>query len=112
MATTKKPSPRRQPDLPHEPEPILVHCRFRLPTKEADAVLPLLPIAFDCGGAAMRRTRTHVEVQADLEIRTVGAIVAHGIPVLVTKRLPVEPIPADQLIDDAAAWFEQIERQR
>lgn len=112
MVRKKKKPPGEKPEPRKQPEPILVHCIFRLPKKEADAVLPLLPIAFDCGGAAMRRTRTYIEVQADLEIRTVGAIVERGIPVLVTERLPVEPIPADQLIDDAAAWFRQIERER
>src|SRR5688500_12604488 len=112
MVRKKKPSPGQKSESPHETEPILVHCVFRMSAKEADALLPLLPIAFDCGSASIRRTRTHVEVQADLEIRTVGAIVEHGIPVLVTERLPVEPVSPDELIDDAATWFRQIERQR
>jgi hypothetical protein len=93
-----------------EPEPILVHCRLRVPRDKADALLPHLGIAFDCGSAVIRKTRTFVEVEADLEIRTVGDIVAKGVPVLVTKRIPVEPLPAKELIADAAAWFKQIEK--
>lgn len=93
-----------------ELEPILVRCQMRVPRDKADALLPHLGIAFDCGGASIRKTRSFVEVEADLEIRTVGDIVAKGIPVLVTHRIPVEPLPAKDLITDAAAWLKQIER--
>jgi hypothetical protein len=92
------------------PDPILVHCLLRVPRDEADSVLPRLGLAFGCGGAVMRKTRTIVEVEADLEIRTVGDIVEKGVPVLVTKRIPVAPVPANELIADAAAWFKQIRR--
>jgi hypothetical protein len=51
-----------------------------------------------------------VEVEVDLEIRTVGDIVEKGVPVLVTRRIPVAPVPAGELIADAAAWFKQIEK--
>jgi hypothetical protein len=91
-------------------EPILVHCRLQVPRDKADTLLPHLGIALDCGGAVIRKTRTFVEVETDLEIRTVGDIVAKGVPVLVTRRIPVEPLPARNLVTDAAAWFKQIER--
>jgi hypothetical protein len=93
-----------------EPEPILVHCELRVPRDKADALLPHLGIAFDCGSAVIKNTRNFVEVEADLEIRTVGDIVAKGVPVLVTRRIPVEPLPAKDLVKDAAAWIKQIER--
>ena len=93
-----------------EPKPILVHCRLRVPRDKADALLPHLGIAFDCGGAVVRKTKTFVEVEADLEIRTVGDIVEKGVPVLVTERIPVAPVPTKELIADAAAWFKQIEK--
>jgi hypothetical protein len=93
-----------------EPKPILVHCRLRVARDKADALLPRLGIAFDCGGAVVRKTKTHVEVEADLEIRTVADIVEQGVPVLVTERIPVSPVPAKELITDAAAWFKQIEK--
>jgi hypothetical protein len=97
-------------EVSHEPKPILVHCRLRVPRDEADALLPRLGIAFDCGGAVVRKTKTFVEVEADLEIRTVGDIVEKGVPVLVTERIPVTPVPAKELIADAATWFKQIEK--
>jgi hypothetical protein len=93
-----------------EPKPILVHCRLRVPRDKADALLPHLGIAFDCGGAVVRKTKTFVEVETDLEIRTVGDIVEKGVPVLVIERIPVAPVPAKELAADAAAWFKQIER--
>jgi hypothetical protein len=93
-----------------EPKPILVHCRLRVPRNKADALLPRLGIAFDCGGAVVKKTKSFVEVEADLEIRTVGDIVEKGVPVLVTRRIPVAPVPARELIADAAAWFKQIEK--
>ena len=93
-----------------EPKPILVHCRMRIPRDKADALLPRLGIAFDCGGSVVRKRKTFVEVEADLEIRTVGDIVGKGVPVLVTERIPVTPVPAKELIADAAAWFRQIEK--
>lgn len=95
---------------PSEPEPILVHCELRVPRDKAEALLPYLGIAFGCGGAEMRKTKSFIEVEADLEIRTVGDIVAKGIPVLVTRRIPMEPLPAKSLTTDAAAWLKQIER--
>jgi hypothetical protein len=91
-------------------KPILVHCRLRVPRDKADALLPHLGIAFDCGGAVVRKTKTFVEIEADLEIRTVGDIVEKGVPVLVTERIPVAPVPAKELIADAAAWFRKIEK--
>lgn len=103
----RKPSRKRAST---EPGPILVRCRLQVPREKADALLPTLGIAFDCGGAAIRKTRTFVEVEVDLEIRTVGEIVAKGVPVLVTDRIPVQPLPARDLVTDAAAWFKQIER--
>ena len=93
-----------------EPEPILVHCRLRIPRDKADALLPRLGIAFDCGGPVIKKRKTFVEIETDLEIRTVGDIVEKGVPVLVTERIPVAPVPAKELIADAAAWFRQIEK--
>jgi hypothetical protein len=49
-------------------------------------------------------------MHADIEIRTVGAIVEKGVPVLVTKRIPVEPIPAKEFAKNAASWFAHLRR--
>jgi hypothetical protein len=84
--------------LSSEPKPILVHCRLRIPRHKADALMPHLGIAFDCGNAVVRKTKTFVVIEANLEIRTVGDIVEKGVPVLVTERITVAPVPAKELI--------------
>jgi hypothetical protein len=94
------------------PEPILVRCLLRLPKRKADRVLPHLGLAFGCGGAVLRRKGSQVEVESVLEIRTVGAIVEKGVPVLVTERIPVAPVPPDELVANAAAWFRHVRRLR
>ena len=96
--------------VPPGPEPILVRCVMRIPRDEANAVLPHLGVPLDCGGAVLKRTRSHVEVQADIEIGTVGAIVEKGVPVLVTKRIPVAPVPAKEFAKNAASWFAHLRR--
>lgn len=99
----------REPQ-PEERPPILVRCVFRIPADEAEHVLPQLPIAPGCGGANIRKRRTHVEVEALLEMRSVLEIVEHGVPVLLTEHVPVTPIPKRELIADAAAWFRHVRR--
>lgn len=92
------------------PEPMLVRCRLRIPSRKANAVLPRLPLAFGCGGAVMKKTRAYVEVESILEIRSVGAIVEIGVPVLVIERIPVSPVPPRELVADAATWLRQVRR--
>ena len=99
-----------QEQLPDPLEPVLVRCVFRVPRAEADSVLPRLELAFGCGGAVRRTRKNVVEVEAELEIRKVGEIVGKGVPVLVTERIPVVPLPAEELIRDADAWFEHVRR--
>jgi len=93
-------------------EPMLVHCVVRIPTKEANDLLPQLGIAFDCGGAVLKRRRNLVEIEADLDIRTVADIVAKGVPVLVTERLSIAPIPKRELTRNASAWLRRVSRPR
>ncbi len=98
-------------EQPQDPfEPILVRCVLKVPRTEADAVINNLGLAFGCGGAVRRTRKNVVEVEAELEIRKVGEIVGQGVPVLVTERIPVTPLPPGELIRDADKWFEHVRR--
>ena len=97
----------KSPELREAP-PIIVRCTLQVPRDKADALLPHLGIAMDCGGAIVRRKRNVVEVETDLDVRTIADIVEKGVPVLVTQRIQIKPIAKETLIDDAAAWFRHV----
>jgi hypothetical protein len=93
-------------------EPMLVHCVLRIPNKAANQLLPQLGIAFDCGGAVLKRRRNAIEIEADVDVRTVADIVEKGVSVLVTERLRITPIPRRELTKNASAWLRRVSRLR
>jgi hypothetical protein len=110
MARKKGRSRRAEPDRQRVAEPMLVHCVLRIPKKEAAELLPQLGIALDCGEAVLKRRRDVVEIEADVDVRTVADIVGRGVPVLVTERLRIAPIPRRELARDANAWLRRVRR--
>jgi hypothetical protein len=108
MVTKAKPKAGGKPPKQSESPPVIVRCILQLPRDKADALLPHLGIAIDCGGAEIRRRGKVVEVETDLEIGRIADIVEMGVPVLVTKRLKIRPIAKESLIHDAAAWFRHV----
>jgi hypothetical protein len=108
----RKKGRRPKPDRRAVDEPMLVHCVLRIPNKEANHLLPQLGIAFDCGGAVLKRRRNVIEIEADVDVRTVADIVEKGVSVLVTERLRIAPIPKRELTRNASAWLRRVSRLR
>lgn len=108
MARKKRRRP--EPDRPAGDEPMLVHCVLRIPSSQAGELLPQLGIAFDCGGATLKRKRNIIEIEADVDVRTVADIVAKGVPVLVTERVKIEPIRRHELTRNASSWLQHMSR--
>jgi hypothetical protein len=97
-------------DTPTEREPLLVRCTMTLPKARAKQI-GALGLAFGCGGATATRTRKgDIEIAAMVEIEKVAAIVAKGIPVLVTERVPIEPVPAGEITRNLKAWLAAVQR--
>ncbi len=91
-------------------EPMLVRCTMKVPRRQAKQV-GSLGLAFGCGGATAKTTRQgDVEIEAVVEIRTVAEIVAKGVPVLVTERIPIAPVPAEDITRDVEAWIAQVKK--
>ena len=108
----RKKSRRAEPDRRAADEPTLVHCVLRIPNNQANELLPHLGIAFDCGGGVLKRRKNVVEIEADVDVRTVADIVGKGVPVLVTERLRIAPIPKHELTRNASAWLRRVSRLR
>ena len=93
-----------------ETEPMLVRCTLKLPARRKKEV-GMLGLAFGCGGATAERTKQgDLRIEAVIEIEKVGEIVEKGIPVMVTERIPIQPIPAKEIIRDAEAWLAAIRK--
>lgn len=93
-----------------EAEPMLVRCSMKVPARRRKEV-GALGLAFGCGGATAKRSRQgDIQIEAVVEIEKVGEIVEKGIPVLVTERIPIRPIPAEELTRDPEAWLAAIRK--
>jgi hypothetical protein len=91
-----------------EREPMLVRCKMKVPKRKARQVGEL-GLAFGCGGATAKPTRQgDVDIEAVVEIEKVAEIVGKGIPVLVTERIAIEPVPADEITRDVDAWIAEV----
>lgn len=91
-------------------EPVLVRCTLTVPKRQAKQV-GSLGLAFGCGGARAKQTkRGDVEIEAVVDISTVAEIVGKGVPVLVIGRVPIAPIPPEELTRDLDAWIADISK--
>jgi hypothetical protein len=113
MAESTRPpqEPEKSPPADAPSESILVCGSMKIPEADAPRIIPGLGLAFGCGGARARKRRGMFEIEAILELRELVGIVEKGVPVLVTKRIPVEPIPEAELMRSAEAWLEMIGRE-
>ena len=97
-------------DRKDEHEPVLVRCTLEVPKRLAKDV-GSLGLAFGCGGARAKQSRRgDVQIEAVVDIATVAEIVGKGVPVLVTERVPIAPIPPNELTRDLDAWIAQISK--
>ena len=91
-------------------EPVLVRCTLEVPKRLAKQV-GSLGLAFGCGGARAKQTnKGDVAIEAVVDISTVADIVGKGVPVLVLERVPVAPIPPEELTSDLDAWIAEISK--
>lgn len=93
-----------------EREPILVRCTMKVPKRRAKQV-GALGLAFGCGGATAKPNKKgDIEIAAIVEITKVAEIVGKGVPVMVTDRIPIEPVPAKEMTRDLEAWLADVQR--
>ncbi|MBO9517393.1 MAG: hypothetical protein J7493_04940 [Porphyrobacter sp.] len=108
MAKKVASKPSKKSRKPVEQPPTLVQCLLQIPKDKADALIPHLGIALDCGSASVRRKRDMIEVETVLDVEAIGDIVEKGVSVLVTKRISIAPVPSE-LFSDLDEWIREVE---